>query len=233
MKKKVISILLFVVVAITTVGYAAPALKQINVNFDVFKKILVDGVDRTPKDKKAFVYNGTVYLPSNYINEALGKDVKWDGKSGTLYVGNMPGEIVYLTDIKPYNISDFCNELFNDKYYKIDENMIIANKKYNKGLQLRPDGYETQKVFYNLDGCYKNINGIVGLDDNDNSFVFEEPVKIKFFIDDKLIKTLEFNKGDLSKKIDLDVTGGLKLTIEVSCEYNNHPWIDFVDMKIK
>lgn len=192
--------------------------KSIDVYYNTAKKIVIDGVDRTPEEKKPFVYGGTTYVPLRYISESLGKEVNWDGNTGTIYIGNMPGEIVYLTDITPYNINDF------EGYYryKLDEEMIMGNKIYNKGLQLHLVGYEFKKVYYNLDGQYTNINGLVGLDDTNNEFRVDDPVLLNFYLDGNKIETIKFNDGDLPKNVNLIVEGGLQLIIEVGSKSGNN-----------
>ncbi|WP_113675721.1 stalk domain-containing protein [Vallitalea guaymasensis] len=216
---------------LTIIANAESLKKSIDVYYNIAKKIVIDGVDRTPEEKKPFVYEGTTYVPLRYISESLGKEVKWDGKTGTIYIGTKPDEIVYLTDIEPYNINDF-DSLYSSSQYKVDEEMTMGNKKYMKGLQLKSSGYSFKKVFYNLDGQYKSITGLVGLDDSNNEFNFDKPFLVNFYLDDNKIKTLKFNDGDLPKELDLNIEGGLKLIIEVGCESNNHPYVNFINMEI-
>ena len=58
-------------------------------------KIVVDGVEFTPKDVNGvyvepFVSNGTTYLPVRAVATALGKEVGWDGDTATVYIGQQP-----------------------------------------------------------------------------------------------------------------------------------------------
>ena len=71
-------------------------------------KLVVDGKpvafgkDAAGKQIEPFIYNGTTYLPVRAVGEALGKRVDWDGESKTVYIGEKPGEITYMTEvIKP------------------------------------------------------------------------------------------------------------------------------------
>lgn len=212
--------------------------KQILVVYNNIK-IVVDGQTVTPKDANGniiepFVYNGTTYLPVRAISQALGKEVYYDANTNTIYLGKVSNQTSYLTDLIPYDINDFINSIFHTKSYSIDGNMTITKKQYTKGLQLQVAGYQTQKVNYNLDGKYKVITGLVGLDDTDNAFAFKEsPVIVNFYADEKKIDTLQFNQGDFAKEILLEINGASKLTIETISERNNHPLIDFVDMKMQ
>ena len=63
-------------------------------------KLVVDGVEVTPKDANGttvepFIYNGTTYLPVRAVGSAIGKQVTWDGGSQTVYLGEAPGQKNY------------------------------------------------------------------------------------------------------------------------------------------
>jgi len=54
-------------------------------------KIVVDGeviipTDATGRIVEPFIYEGTTYVPARAIGEALGKEVKWDAASDTVYI---------------------------------------------------------------------------------------------------------------------------------------------------
>lgn len=60
-------------------------------------KLVVSGRQVAPKDAagnpvEPFAVDGTIYLPVRSVGEALGKDVKWDGETNTVYVGLAPLE---------------------------------------------------------------------------------------------------------------------------------------------
>lgn len=180
------------------------------------------------------IYKGTTYVPLKLFSEYSGLKCDYERESRTIYVGDVPSdEVKYLTDIKPYNVSEFRDAIFYEDYYKIDEKMTIGGKEYSRGLQLFVDGYNFKKMYYNLEGKYNTISGLVGMDDSDNSFSFGAPVKVRFYIDGELIEELDFKSGDLGKEVNLDVKNGIQLAIEVGCEENNQPIINFVDMLIE
>ena len=65
-------------------------------------KIYVDGDKITPKDGNGkivdpFIYDGTTYLPVRAVSEALGKQVAWDDKSNSVYIGQRLDEVVVGT----------------------------------------------------------------------------------------------------------------------------------------
>ncbi len=64
-------------------------------------KIVVDGKE-VSTSTEPFIYNGTTYLPVRAIGEALGKDVRWDFQTNTVYIGseqlsasNSANEVIY------------------------------------------------------------------------------------------------------------------------------------------
>lgn len=57
--------------------------------------LVVDGATVIPKDANGnivepFAVDGTTYLPVRAVGEALGKEVTWDGRTNTVYVGEVP-----------------------------------------------------------------------------------------------------------------------------------------------
>ena len=66
--------------------------------------IYMDGVLLSPKDVNGktvepFIYDGTTYLPVRAVGEAIGKQVSWDGATSSVYLGERPGQVTYLTDV--------------------------------------------------------------------------------------------------------------------------------------
>ena len=93
------------VLLIASVTYAASNTKTIEALYNNIK-IYVDGVKIDPKDANGntvepFIYNGTTYLPVRAVGEAIGKTVTWDGTTQSVYLGEKPGDVQYLMEIRP------------------------------------------------------------------------------------------------------------------------------------
>ncbi len=110
-------------------------------------KIIVDGQQvSTNKNNEPFIYNGTTYLPIRAVGEAVGKQVSWDGKTNTVYLGDSPvssGEQYLMQVCPPYQGGDYTCD-----------SVKIAEKNYTKliGMWHSEDmetiGYEFYLDFY-------------------------------------------------------------------------------------
>ncbi len=179
-------------------------------------KIVVDnnqvelGLDSTGKNIEPFIYNGTTYLPVRAVSEALGKEVSWDGKTSTVYIGRKQdekGTIVKLNEdlhIMHYGgltmknrkggeqVSDIAGEKYD--YYIYPYAQTFTYIEYP--LKNEFDTFECQ-LGWMKDYSYNNKNAT-----------------IKIYLDGKHIKTYVDVAGDFTKKISVSVKGARKLRIE-------------------
>ena len=226
MKQRIQGIIIGILIAIIFSGitvWAATGTKSVDITYrDI--KLYVDGVLITPKDAndnivEPFIYNGTTYLPVRALSEALGKRVTWDGNTSSVIIGLNPGEVVYFDDIlQPYQAGD------NKYWWQISEAkgeyILIAgvkyyhgvtNESYNSGWAGYPDTDWPVTGYYNLNAQYSQLSGMYGPSDNGAS----ENLKIDFYGDGRLIKTLEFSRGEMTKDFSIDLTGVLQLKIVI------------------
>lgn len=144
-KRRILAAVLCCALALVTVAYATNATKTIQAAY-MNIKLVVDGVPITPKDSNGstvepFIYNGTTYLPVRAIGEALDKQVTWDGKTKTVYIGEAPGQVMYLLDVcPPYEESGLWKET----------TVEMTGKKYPHAFTIDGSGY----ALFNLDGKY-------------------------------------------------------------------------------
>ena len=109
----------------------------------------------TNRNNEPFIYNGTTYLPIRAVGEAVGKQVSWDGRTNTVYLGDSPvssGE-QYLIDVCPPHAGS----------YEINDTIKMSGKTYVKALTL--GGYYGPAII-NLDGKYDVLEFDLGLKDN-------------------------------------------------------------------
>jgi foldase protein PrsA len=71
--------------AITGTAAFAATGTQIEVMFRPLT-FLFDGVEKKPSEGAAFIYDGSTYVPLRFVSETLGKEVGWDGDTGTIFI---------------------------------------------------------------------------------------------------------------------------------------------------
>lgn len=196
-------------------------------------KIVVNGAEKQGSDRPfqyfngqtyvptSLIYNGTTYVPLRFFSEVLDQPVKYESKTTTIYVGQIPVDKIieqYMSDIlQPYYSNMFT-------LFEMNDEMSVAGKAYNKGYSML-DTMDYGKISFNLEAKYTNISGLVGLDDSHN----KSDATIQIFGDEKLIKTIDIKAGGLGEQLNLDVTGVVKLDIT----YKTGSTVDFVNLKIK
>lgn len=135
---------------------AASAIKNIQVVIGGIK-IYVDGNIQTPVDANGnkvepLIYNGTTYLPVRAATNMLtDKEISWDQKSMSVYIGKQPiAESTPLDSIKPYVYHMSMRIGENAKYTILDETFTTFNMLSGSG---------NASNTYLLKSNYSSING--------------------------------------------------------------------------
>jgi cyclophilin family peptidyl-prolyl cis-trans isomerase len=78
-------IIIGAIVSTTTAAFAAGSSIEVS-----FKKLrfMFDGKEKNVTEGQPFVFKGTTYVPLRFMSESIGKMVQYDGKRGTIWVGN-------------------------------------------------------------------------------------------------------------------------------------------------
>ncbi|NPV63628.1 MAG: hypothetical protein HPY61_13575 [Methanotrichaceae archaeon] len=129
---------------------------------------------------------------------------------------------VYLSDLGAYRAS------FYEVEYDSKASMKIGNVEYNKGIQLydnHASGGEYD-AYFNLNGEYSRLVGLLGLDDNTYNDIGK--VKVSFIGDDRDLLDVDMVPGDLPINVDIDVSGVRRLIVRVSQERT--AYVDLIDM---
>ena len=204
MKKKMLMRLATLCLCAGLVGGSALAAgkiyKNITVQYDNIK-LVIDGATITPKDANGstvepFIYNGTTYLPVRAVGNAIGKQVTWDGRSKTVYLGDTPNSREWLLDLCPPYLTTA---------YEVPATFSMAGTTYAHGFHMGFDGY----AFVNLNGLYNTLEfdlGYVKGDPCDREFLF--------YLDGELARTISIGYDELPQHITLPLNGALQLKIE-------------------
>ena len=200
-KRRILAAVLCCALALVTVAYATNATKTIQAAY-MNIKLVVDGVPITPKDSNGstvepFIYNGTTYLPVRAIGEALDKQVTWDGKTKTVYIGEAPGQVMYLLDVCP-PYENFCLS----KRTTVE----MAGKTYANALESWTDG---AYALFNLDGKYSHLEFDLGHVDNSQM----GHGIYRFYLGGKLVKSITVNPEDLVKHYEIELNNALQMKI--------------------
>lgn len=198
--------------AILLVGLIIPAMAASGKNITVYTgvNLYIDDVKFNPKDAngnpvEAFIYNGTTYLPVRAISEAVGKNVQWDGKTSSVYLGkhssNEPAE--YLEDLHCFKGKDLYTKSMTD----------------NMGQEhLRAISDSDFSNTYLINGQYSAITGTFFLPDTFKNERNESPLTI--YGDGKVLYTAEVSTGTMPIDFSVDLTGVLELKIDVGAHYS-------------
>ncbi|MEK4732323.1 NPCBM/NEW2 domain-containing protein [Paenibacillus sp. FSL L8-0641] len=214
MKDKVKGLVLGLTIGtmITGVSAYATSTAKIEVIYDNLK-YMVDGNQKVPSSGQGFIYQGTTYVPLRFAGEATGKEVTWDGKNKTIWIGKKDSEFKYLSDVA-YARMDGGSKAFLDFNQNYNRDKItIADKQYQKGINtaLSPYGTKQISVDYNLNGKFKKFTGELGVDDKTKNA--PENVTITFIGDDKELSRFSVKGGDNPLPVTVDLTGVLKFRI--------------------
>ena len=198
-----------------------------------------NGVQQYPaSDQQGFIYNGRTYVPLRFMAEASGLSVDWDGHTNSIYVGgnttstptqNAPTENAaqYMDDVmQPFNTQELIK---GDLPFNLGGNEYFHGYKYLLGII----GYsDNGSITFNLGGNYRQINGLIGIDDSDCG----GSANIIVYGDGNELGSYDLKPGSLPQDFKIDVTGVTQLVIET---YANHLplglniGLDLADVKIE
>lgn len=224
--KDFLSGIIFTLVLVTSINVFASGMvkEKIDVIYNNIK-LVVDGKpvafgkNESGKQIEPFIYNGTTYLPVRAVGEALGKKVNWDGKTQTVYIGEKPGGISYMTEvIEPYQSYQF--EIYNLNNSK---KLNMGGKEYNTGYII--DKGWNNYAYFNLNSQYKEIEFEIGALNTYND-------TLDIYVDGNLYKTIEVKGNELPKKVSIPVSGVMQLRFEHNAA-NYHSRIGIGDPIIK
>lgn len=217
--KKFISGFLTATVLLTSVTVFASGGRMIEV-FDNVKKIVVNKVNQPfSKENAPFIYNGTTYVPLKFVADALGEPVDWDGKTGTLYIGQTENNNANYWDRDIKHMSAIEQEEIQYSYN--DSNKVVKdnlNNEYVNYLKISTDTFSSppnlRKIEFPLNGQFKEFKA--KLAPTNENLDTKGILQFKVYVDDKEIYKTEIKNGDMPKDININVAGGNKIAFELT-----------------
>lgn len=193
-----------VLAALLVVGMIPSALAAAGKTITVYPgiNIYIDDQKLEPKDAngkpvEVFTYNGTTYLPVRAIAEALGKNVQWDGRTQSVYLGQH-GTTQPTTWL---NQEEYFNATSPWQFNQVKKDNL--GNEHERCMKIS-SGYEGT-VSYVLNGQYRRLTGVCFLDyeyrNTTSTMAFE------IYGDGQLLKRIEIGPNVFPVDLDLDVTG--------------------------
>lgn len=188
-------------------GILAAANKTLSVFTGV--KVYVDDVQidagDTHGNPDAFIYNGTTYVAVAAVSNSLGEDVKWDGKTSSVYIGKHEGSKSYLLNVcPPYQTHE----------YSARTTYTMAGKKYANGFSGACGGW----ALFNLDGKYDTMSLDVGHIDGAGTNNGE----LNIYLDGELTYSLGLAAEMMPKHVTIPLDGAVQMKIELGSRYLGH-----------
>lgn len=186
-------------------GFAALVAKTISVHTGI--TLYYDGVKVEPKDaagKKVepFLYNGTTYLPVRAVSGLFGEEINWDGKTHSVYIGEMPGKQTYLKDL----------DYYESRGLSLPSSLTMDGKTYVNCFRLGNASLTNSKeyVSWNLNGAYDTLEFDVG-----HVLGTDHDKQVIVYLDGNPAKIIDVGAGDLVQHVKVDLDGALRLKIQI------------------
>ena len=245
-KNTLVKIIVGILSVVVLAGGAIAATNSKNI--DIFFrniKLMIDGAEYVPTDAdgnvvEPFIYNGTTYLPVRAVANAFGKDVKWDGKNATVYIGkedrmdpdNRLDKVQYNNYIEGADRNDFTiiNGTITDvnKVNYTNGILFYVNHAFtNSTIEEDKDGADTI-IEYPLNIQYEGLMGKVVVPLKYNILSWGESecrrsmISVWIYGDDELLYKANGITDSMAFLFDLDLRGVNQLTIKVKGEDTSH-----------
>lgn len=211
-----------VLATVVVLGLAIPVMaavtKTITVETDVKVYVNDVGIDAgdTHGNPEAFIYNGTTYIAAKAVSNSLGENVKWDGKSRSVYIGTHEGSSYYVMDVcPPYHSS-----------YVIVGELSMGGIERTSALRFARN-YEEHVAQFNLNGKYDTLSFIVG--PVDGQLRYREKEILEIYLDGELVSKIEMDSEEYPKTYRIALNGAKHLKIKAG---TNGGAFALADMKV-
>lgn len=156
----------------------------------------------THGNPEAFIYNGTTYIAAAAVSKSLGENVKWDGKSRSVYIGKHIGSSSYLLNVcPPYETTSIDTSA----------TFTMAGKKYANGLMLYGgEDYDPSFALFNLNGKYDKLKFTAGHVDGRDMW----DGQYNIYLDGELVFSLDMDPQAMPKEYTVPLNGALQMKIE-------------------
>lgn len=190
---------------------------------------MIDGAEYVPTDAdgnkvEPFIYNGTTYLPVRAVATAFDKDVEWDGKNATVYLGKKD-RMSPDTRLDKLQYSDYREDDGDNSLEIINGTVTDYNDRiYTNGIIFSLYGGSKTEIDFPLNGQYATLTGTIVLPktintvltDDDELDVTETDVVI--YDDDVEIFRINGVTASMPYKFEVPVSGVNCITISIKSD---------------
>lgn len=190
-------------------------------------QIRLNGKSIIPKDAKGntvdpFIINGTTYVPVRAIGEAFGLNVKYDGATNTVILGNDPKKgqpAKWLGELEPFT-GDADENIVTDQQY--DETFTANNgDTFDRYLYIDNGG-----VSYLLKGQYSKFTGTLYMAQKTKNAMRQ--TRLVIYADDTLVYTSPtLTAGVEPASFNVDVSNCYELKLVIQIDNEGDTWQDW------
>ena len=215
------------IISLAVPSVAAGIQKTITVMTGI--NIYVDDIKLNPTDVNGkpvdvMLYNGTTYLPVRAVSQALGKNISWNGKTSSVFVGN------HAADNQPacplYDLDYFTSESLSS----VSRNSVKDNLGQSRdSIAFKSSyghGYYKMSVSYKLNGKYSALSGVYFLPFEYRSA--SEEINFSIYGDGKQLLSESVRGGVEPIKFNVDLRGVNNLELKFYNPGNYMPAVAYL-----
>ena len=214
-KKRILAFVLFALFALylpAAAAEAATTIRNIQATYTGIT-IVADGAEVRTESEPFVDSDGVTYVPVRAVAEALDREVTWDEKTNTIYIGAVPGEESWMKILPPYTVDGSLAYALNGDNEK--NSFTVAGQSYTEGVYLEhSDTEDSASAIWYTQGKYQSITFRIGHVDksgNNNAVV-------TVYLDGKKLASMEMTWDTPPKMLRIPLSKSENIRIEVACE---------------
>ena len=227
LKGFVVGLFVAVLLSATTI-MASPVMRELVFGVSVS----IDGqAIQFEEDMRPFIIEGRTFLPVRAIADAVGLDVDFDPTTNTVLLMTPISTATRLADTF-FAYASTNTQAAN--FARVQETSNMLGVTHYNVVQFGSFGTNTITADHNLDGNYSRLTGIFGR----GTAVDTVDTVVRIIGDGSVMLTFELGANDMSRDIDLDVSGVQLLRVEVRSPNApggpggvNRQWVLSADLK--
>ena len=213
-KKRIFAFALFVLFALhlpAAAAEAATTIRNIQATY-MGITIVADGAELST-EAEPFVSDGVTYVPVRAVAEALDREVTWDEKTKTVYIGAVPGEESWMKILPPYTVDGSLAYALDGDNER--NSFTVAGQSHTEGVYLEhTETEDSASALWYTQGKYQSITFRVGHVDKSGN----NNCTVTVYLDGKKLASMEMTWDTPPKMLRIPLSKSENIRIEVACE---------------